>query len=269
MNYYDYFIWAVFAISCGAFLLGGRHVRCAVIVMSIFVAGLRIEGIVAFTLPDVLSMLSTILLITGTVKTPASVSRLFSRLIPFFVWLLVVWVVGYLALEPVEATRGWARGTDGKPIVQLVKFLLIFPLGIVVADGLRTSDDVKRFMHVWTRIAVISAIGCMIQFSAYKVTGSTLGVYRSHRGEFTTSSINVAGMNVLRVSGLAGEPKSQGMAMVISLTLLLATWNRKLLPYTRRRHLNYILLLGLTLMLTFSSGAILMLFMLGGARRNQ
>ncbi len=259
-------ILAVFA-TCGAmFVFGSRRTRALLALLSIFIANLEFEVGIGLNLPVLLTLLSVLLLMTGQISIHPRAAALFSnRLFFFLFWVLGVWLVGFLCLDvATDAQFGWTRSSTVKPIIQLIRFFLFVPFGLAVADGIRSKADVQWFLKNWTRIAVISALGCMVQVGAHKLTGKSLGTYRIHQGEFQMTFAKVAGMRVLRANGLAGEPKAQGMAMAMSLCMLFATLGRGIIPLSRQRHIMCIGVVGIALLLTFSSGAIAMTSVLIG-----
>lgn len=259
-------ILVVFATSGAMFVFGSRRTRALLALLSIFIANLEFEVGIGLNLPVVLTILSALLLMTGQISIHPRAAALFSnRLFFFLFWVLGVWFVGFLCLDVAnDAQFGWTRSSTVKPIIQLIRFFLFVPFGLAVADGIRSKADVHWFLKNWTRIAVISALGCMVQVGAHKLSGKSLGTYRVHQGKFQMTFVKVAGMRVLRANGLAGEPKAQGMAMAMSLCMLFATLGRGIIPLSWQRHIICIGLVGIALLLTFSSGAIAMTAVLIG-----
>jgi hypothetical protein len=256
----------VFAVCGALFVFGSRRLRAMLAVMSIFVANLELEVGIGLNLPVLLMILSGLLLLVGKVPIHERFRELFSsRLFIFFLWVIAIWVAGYLCLDVIENVRyGWTRGSTVKPIVQLIRLLLHAPFAFVIADGIRSRADFKWFLAWWARIALISAVFCVVQVAAYELTGQSLGTYRVHAGEFQMTFARIGGMTILRANGLAGEPKVQGIVMAMSLCMLLGTWRRGLLPLTAYQHLGVIFLVSVALFLTFSSGAIAMTALLVG-----
>jgi hypothetical protein len=259
-------IFLVFA-ACGAmFVFGTRRTRALLALFSIFIANLEFEVGIGLNLPVLLTILSMFLLLTGQISIHPRATALFSnRMFLFLFWVFGVWLVGFLCLDVVnDAQYGWTRSSTVKPIIQLIRFVLLAPLGLAVADGIRSKADMHWFLKNWTRIAVISALYCFIQVGAHKFTGTSLGTYRAHQNKFHTPFAKVAGMKIMRANGLAGEPKAQGMAMAMSMCMLFGTLGRGLIPLSRQRHILCIGLMGTALLLTFSSGAIAMTAVLIG-----
>lgn len=244
-----------------AFVFCQPRMRALIALLSIFVAAFEVEIGIGLNLPSLLAILSGIMLFVGKIDITSRCSRLFAgRLIIFLLWAFGVWLVGYIELTGADnAQHGWTRGSSIKPIVQLIRALLYIPFVCVVADGLRSREDFHWFVTWWARIAVASALLCVGQVAAHKATGTTLGIYNAHKGGFRTAQTRIAGVKILRASGLAGEPKSQGMAMAISLCMLIGAWDRRVLIMSGRRHLASIFLVGLALVSTFSTGAICMI----------
>jgi hypothetical protein len=259
-------ILTLFGICSALFVFGSRRTRALLILMSIFVANLEIEVGIGLNLPVLLMILSTFLVMTGQIPIHPRAASLFShRLLLFLCWTLGIWVIGFLSLEVVNnAHYGWTRSSTVKPIIQLVRFFLLVPFGLTIADGIRSTADLQWFLKMWTRIAVISALTCVLQVGAHKLTGQSLGTYRIHQQKFHLTFAKVGGMRILRANGLAGEPKAQGMAMAMSLCMLLATLGRGIMSIPRQRHLACVSLVSIALLLTFSSGAIAMAVILLG-----
>ncbi len=259
-------ILLLFAICGVFFVFGSRRLRAILILVSIFLANLEFEVGIGLNLPVLLMILSTFLIITGQISIHPRAASLFShRLLLFLCWTLGIWLVGFFCLSIVnDAQYGWTRSSTVKPIIQLVRFFLFVPFSLTVADGIRTTADLQWFLKIWTRVAVISAIGCVLQVGAHKLTGQSLGTYRVHRHKFHMTFAKIGGVRILRANGLAGEPKAQGMAMAMSLCMLLGTFGRGIVRFSRRRHLASIVLVSISLLLTFSSGAVAMAAVLLG-----
>jgi len=259
-------IIAVFAICALLFVFGDRRTRTLLALLSIFVAGFEVEIGIGLNLPSLLAILSGLLLATGNIEIAPRCWRLFAgRMLLFFLWAFAVWLVGYYNLQEMDnAHYGWTRGSTIKPIIQLARCLCFVPFAVVVADGLSRTEDWRWFLTRWAGIATFSALLCIGQVAAHKFTGKTVGIYNAHTGDFRTAQTRIAGVTLLRANGFAGEPKSQGMAMAISLCMLVAARERNSLQLSRTKHLTCISLVALAMLLTFSSGAMVMVPVLIG-----
>lgn len=259
-------IGLILLVYGGLFVVAGRRTRALLVLTSIFIANLELEVGVGLNAPVVLSILATVFLLSGRSAVHPRCRDLFSnRLLLFFVWVCVVSCVGMFCLDTVHDARyGWTRNSNVKPLVQLVRLLVLAPLAMVIADGIRSRADARWFLTNWTRIAVISASLCILQVGVYELTGTSLGTYRVHAREFELTFASIGSETLMRASGLAGEPKAQGAAMAMSLCMLLATYGRDIVACSRRLHLVCIVAVEVALLLTWSSGALAMTGILFG-----
>jgi len=243
-----------------AFLKAPPRWRSLIALSSIFLTNLELEIGVGLNLPVLLSLLSAMLLVHRKVSIHSRFVAIASnRLVYFAVWIIAVWLVGFVCVDvTADAAFGWTRNSTFKPFVQLARLAMLVPFTLVIADGLRTRADVRWFLSGWACVALASAVLCMLQVGAFELFGHSLGTYRVHQGKFELTFAHLGDSTQVRANGLAGEPKGQGLAMAISTCMLLSTFGRGILLVPRWTHLACILAVELALVLTLSSGAIVM-----------
>ncbi len=197
-----------------------------------------------------------LLFITGIYKYDKSFIRNFDV---FFLWLIIVSVIGYIFVPQAMATTGWARGSDGKPIIQFLTFLITTSFFLISYNALKEERDINWFFKSWIKVALLSASLCYIQSFYFLIYQQPLwSVFRVNDAT-ALATFELLGTRIQRANALGGEPKQQGMHLIYGLMLLLYLCNRDVAIFSRRRCNAYILFILGAIILTSSTGSYLAL----------
>lgn len=271
----DYQITLVSIAFAVAFIVASARARAGLVLLSFCFNALgRLDVGITFDLTKICALLGWGVLLFRP-RRRASLLRptdsegslgkwLFRCFGPFLFYACAVWTIGYfLVPKGVFAIGGWARGSQGKPIVQLISVFSMMSFVPIVAMGLKTEEDVRWFIRRWVAVGLLAAVIGFIQVGWHQATGSTLwGIRRNAEIVNQLAIVNIAGRSFQRANGFVGEPKILGMLLGISFMVLISSYSHKLELWTHKQVFLYSVVLLLGILVTFSSGAWLVLILL-------
>lgn len=256
MEYRIFFNLLVLAAIAGFVLLRKMRFIEAILFLTPFRAIALNLGL-SFTVSEVITILGIGVFLIVRGKREIVFSK---AILPYLVYCVISTVLlSVLFVDAIPVKQGNIMREEGRFLVQIILNILpVYGLLFLIVNYVKTYDQVIRGLRAFlSGITVLVALG-LLQFLVFKVANIDLFPLGSYTGNTRTSVFDVvAGLSGwIRICSLGGEPKGLAAIAAVGLGTLLVLG--KFLPNTVKRYSIKAWVFALTLILTLSTGGILL-----------